>query len=259
MCIGFVAVHDVIHILFPPRLKPYIYIKIAAMKNLCFIVCALAASGLVAQENYTIKMTVKTEGLPQEYAAMGEQEIVTYVKGDQSKTEVNSMMFSSTVWYDGKTLTSLTDATGNKTGFTATKEELESDKDKKEEKPKITYVDEKKTIAGYECSKAIFTTTDKDKKNKETIVWYTEKIKTNPAQRKRPGRSMDFGDLKGHPLAMEMTQDYQGTEMKIVMTTTEVLTTPIDDSVFTVNTEGYKMMTYAEMKERMKTMGRGGN
>lgn len=223
------------------------------MKNSIAIALSLLVPAcFISQESYTMKMNVKTEGLPPEYAAYGEQDIVSYVKGDKSKTEVSSMMFNTTVLYDGNKLTSLTDAMGNKTGFTATKEELEADKEGKE-KPKIEYVDEKKTIAGYECSKAIVTSVDKDKKEHKTIVWYTDKIKSNPAHRRGAGRGMaDFSDLKGHPLAMEMTQDYQGSEMKIIMTTTEVKTDPIADSVFAVNTDGYKMMSYKEMREKMK-------
>jgi hypothetical protein len=224
------------------------------LATLCFSLSAL----LPAQDNYTIKMTVKTEGLPPEYAAYGEQEIVTWARGDKSKTEISSMMFNSTVWFDGNNLTSVTDAMGNRTGFTATKEELEAEKDKNETPPKIEYTSEKKTIAGYECTKAIVTNIDKGNKERKTIVWITEKIKTNPAQRRRSGggRSMpNLGDLKGHPLSMEMTTENMGSELKTVMTTTEVLTTPIDDSTFTPVTEGYKMMTYQEWKDRMKMSG----
>ena len=204
-----------------------------------------------------MKMNVKTEGLPPEYAAYSEQEIVTYMKGEKSKTEVSSMMFNTTVFYDGKTMTSLSDAMGNKTGFIATKEELEADNEKKESKPKIEYTTEKRNIAGYECTKAIITGLDKDKKETKTIAWVTDKIKYDNSHRKASRRNMaDLGDLKGHPLAMEMTQNYQGADMKIIMTTTEVNTNPIDESVFTINTEGYKMMSYKEMKEQMKAHGK---
>ena len=213
---------------------------------------------VTGQEAYTLKMTVKTEGLPAEYAAYGEQEITTYMKGDKTKTDVSSMMFNSTVYFDGKMMTSLSETMGNKTGFTATKEELETnDKGEKKEKPVIEYTNEKKMIAGYECTKAVVTTVGKDKKENKTIVWTTDKIKGNPSARRGGGRGgmVDLSDVKGHPLAMEMTQMNQGQEMKIIMTTTEVATTPLDDKIFIPNTEGYKMMTYKEMLEKQKTMG----
>ena len=96
------------------------------MKNLVLSLSILLAGfSAISQNNYSIKMSVRTEGLPPEYAAYGEQEIVTYVKGDYTKTEVSSMMFTSTVYSDGKTVTSLTDATGNKSAYKASKEEIE--------------------------------------------------------------------------------------------------------------------------------------
>jgi hypothetical protein len=229
------------------------------MKNIVVAFIALCMASVSAQENYTMKMSVRTEGLPPEYAAYGEQEIVTYMKGDRSRTDLSSMMMNSTVYYDGKLLTSLNDMMGEKSGFTATKEELEAaDKDKPATTPKIEYFDEKRTIAGYECKKAIITSEGKDKKEKKVTVWYTDKIKSDNGHRRAASRGMaDFGDLKGHPLAMEMTQMAQGNEMKIVMTTTEVVTTPIDDSVFKPATDGYQMMTYKEWQDKMKARQMG--
>jgi hypothetical protein len=220
----------------------------------------LTSAFALAQDNITVKMNVKVEGLPPEYAGFGEQEIVTYMKGDKHKTEMTSMMGSNITLYDGKKLTSLNEQMGNKTGFTATKEELDAEKSKdKDPKPKIEYTTDKKMIAGYECTKAILTSMGKDKKENKMIVWVTDKIK-RPETSKGGGRRgmMDMGDLKGYPLEMEMSQSQQGMDMKILMTTNEVITTPIDDSVFNVSTEGYKMMTYAEQKEMMKKqMGEG--
>ncbi len=51
--------------------------------------------------------------------------------------------------------------------------------------------------------------------------------------------------------------NFQGTEAKVVMTATEVSTAAIDDATFTVNTDGYKMMTYKEMMEKQKAMMQG--
>ena len=211
----------------------------------------------IAQDNYTVKMNMKIEGLPPEYAGFGEQEMINYVKGDKYKNEISSMMMTSVSAFDGTKLTSITEQMGNKSGYTATKEELDAaDKNEKPEaKPKIEYTTEKKTIAGYECTKAIVTSIGKDKKENKMSVWVTDKIKSNQAQgKKRGGRgmSMDLGDLKGYPLEMEMSQSQQGMDMKILISATEVSTTPIDDAIFTVNTDGYKMMSYKEMQEKMK-------
>jgi len=73
----------------------------------------------------------------------------------------------------------------------------------------------------------------------------------------RRGSGMNYGDLKGYPLAIEAAQNQGGMEMKVMMTATEVSTAAIDDAVFKPNTEGYKMMTYKEYMDKMKAMGGG--
>jgi hypothetical protein len=211
----------------------------------------------IAQDNYTVKMNMKIEGLPAEYAGFGEQEIINYIKGDKFKNEVNSMMMTSVSVFDGSVLTSITEQMGNKTGFRATKDELDAAEknDKPGAKPKIEYTKDVKTIAGYECTKAIVTSVGKDKKENKMNVWVTEKIKANQTTGKKSGgrgMMMDLGDLKGYPLEMEMSQSQQGMDMKILISASEVSTTPLEDAVFTVSTDGYKMMTYKEMQEKMK-------
>jgi hypothetical protein len=215
---------------------------------------------LNAQDNYTIKMSVKTEGMPDEYAAYGEQEITTWLKGEKSKMELSSMMFSSINYSDGKTITSLSESMGNKNGFTATKEEMETidGKEKEGEKPKIEYLTEKKTIAGYECTKAIIISINKDKTEDKMIVWFTDKIKSAALDAKKGKKGMfDFGDLKGFALCVEANKKFGGMEMKLIMTATEVRTTPIDDSVFKPVTDGYTMKSYKEYKESMRAMQGG--
>jgi hypothetical protein len=159
--------------------------------------------------------------------------------------------------FDGSVLTSITEQMGNKTGFRATKDELDAAEknDKPGAKPKIEYTKDVKTIAGYECTKAIVTSVGKDKKENKMNVWITEKIKANQTNGKKSGgrgMMMDLGDLKGYPLEMEMSQSQQGMDMKILISASEVSTTPLEDAVFTVSTDGYKMMTYKEMQEKMK-------
>lgn len=207
-----------------------------------------------SQENYTVKMKMKIDGLPPEYAGMAEQETVTQIKGEKSRTEVNGMMGTQIMVFDGKTQISLNDAMGNKTGFTATKEELEAASNSdKEAKPKVEYTTEKKTIAGYECTKAIVTSKDKDKKENKVTVWVTDKIKHDMKGRKGGGRNMmDFGDLKGYPLEIEMASNQGGMDMKILITATDISTAPIADDVFKVDTTGYKMYTYKEYQQKMK-------
>lgn len=220
----------------------------------------LATSFAFAQDDITVKMSLKVEGLPAEYAAMGESEIISYHKGDKSKEETSNMMGSSTTINDGKTTTMLNEQMGEKTGWTATKEELDAanSKEKGTDKPKIEYLTDKKTIAGYECTKAILTTIGKDKKEQKMTVWFTEKLKLNNSKAKnRRGPSMDFGDLKGRPLEIEMAMNQGGMDLKVFITSTEVSTAKLDDSIFKADVTGYKMATYKEVQEKMKTVEGG--
>jgi hypothetical protein len=233
------------------------------MKKLFLAATALLSLNLVSQDNYTIKMSVKVEGLPEEYAGMAENDIITYMKGEKSKTELTSMMMTQVSLNDGEKTTTLMEQMGNKTGWVVTKTEAEADEKKAankrgETKPVIEYVDDKKTIAGYECSKAIVTTTNKEKKEQKTIVWYTEKIKQPSSTGNKSGRrggmmgGADLSAIKGFPMQTEMSMNNQGMEMKVISTVTEVSTAAIDDKIFTIDTEGYKIMSYKELKESMK-------
>jgi len=225
------------------------------MKKLSIAAFVMIASLVSGQDNYTIKMNMKIEGLPAEYAAMGEQETVTYIKGEKHKTEVTGMMGTQVNSFDGKVYTVLIEQMGNKMGYRATKEEMDAAGDKNEQKPKVEYTTEKKTIAGYECTKAIVTTVEKDKSENKVTVWVTDKIKSDAARKK--GRGMvNLGDLKGYPLEMEMKKSAQGTDMKITITATEIKTDAVADSVFEINTDGYQMSTYKEAMDKMKGMGR---
>lgn len=230
------------------------------MKKLVVIASlALGFNVLNAQDAVTVKSSLKVEGLPEEYAGMAENDIVTYMKGEKSKTEITSMMGSQVYVNDGAMMTALIEQMGNKQGWTMTKAEMEADEKEnaaKNKKPTIEYTSDKKTIAGYECTKAIVTSLvgkDKEKKEVKTDVWFTDKIKMPGTSKNRSkGMGPDLSELKGYPMQMEMAMNQGGMEMKMITTVTEVDTKPIDDGVFKVSTEGYKMQTYKEMKEQMK-------
>lgn len=225
------------------------------MKKIIAALIAITSFSAFSQEDYTVKMSMKIEGLPPEYAGFGEQETITKIKGEKTRFEMSSMMMNSTTVFDGKLQTSITEAMGNKTGYTATKEEMDAiEKNNKSEKPKIEYTQEKKTIAGYECTKATVTNIGKEGKEMKAIVWVTDKIKSDLSNKKRMGgrSSMDLGDLKGYPLEIQMNTNQNGMDMKIVISATEVSTSPIDDSEFVLNTEGYKMVSYKDFMQKMQ-------
>ena len=168
------------------------------------------------------------------------------------------MMGGRTLLIDGEKMTSLNDRMGNKTGYTATRAELEeADKIKNNPKPKLNYTSEKKTIAGYECTKVVVTTL-REKEEMTSILWVTDKlnIKNNSLMRAQGGKDgLDLSELKGYPLAMEMNQSMNGQNLQMIMTATSVSAGPIDDAIFQLSTEGYRMMTYKEMMSRQSQTG----
>jgi GLPGLI family protein len=107
--------------------------------------------------------------------------------------------------------------------------------------PKINYLDETKTIAGYECKKAEYITLDEYDDEVTTIVFYTTAIG-------KPGMNWggSFHGLNGFP--MEYTIDT--TEGKITFTATEVKQKKIKDIEFLIPTD------YEEMSpEQFKSLG----
>lgn len=221
------------------------------MKKLFSTLAAVAFTALsftaTAQikEGYIVYET-KIEGLPPEQAAMGESETKVYFKNGKSLTEVNNMMMSMQMMVDDKGMLMLMDQMGNKIAMKQTKEEMEKEAAKNKDKdkdPKIEYTNETKTIAGYECKKAIITTVGKDKKEQKTDIWYCEKF-DNPNKTGEGRGGKMFKGLNGLPFEYKMDNG----PYKVLMTAKEVSTDPVSDSKFNLSTDGYKLMTADEMK-----------
>ncbi|MES2763697.1 MAG: hypothetical protein V4677_15890 [Bacteroidota bacterium] len=209
-------------------------------------VAALTALSLNAQiKEGTITYNMTLQGLsPEEAAMMGDMESVMSFKTGKSLTEASSIMGSSTFLFDETGMLMLQDQMGNKTGMKQTKEEMEKEAAKeKTADPKIEYTDETKTIAGYECKKAIVTVVTKDKKEEKMDVWYSDKFENTNKEGKGQGQDFRKG-LKGMPFEYGMSL---GT-LKIKFVAKSVSTDPVPDSKFVLSTEGYKMMTMDEMK-----------
>jgi len=199
------------------------------------------------KEGY-ILYDMKLEGLPPEQAAMiGDMETKVTFKNEKSLTEMTSMMFTNQTLTDEKGMTMLMEQMGNKIAVQQTKAEMEKEEAKSKDKPsdpKIEYIAESRTIAGYECKKAIITTiSGKDKKEEKVEMWYCDKFENPNKDGKGRGQSIMKG-LKGIPF------EYSGGQggMKFKMIAKEVSVDPISDSKFNLSTEGYKMMTMDELK-----------
>lgn len=211
-------------------------------------VVALSALSLNAQiKEGTITYNMTMEGLPPEQAAMiGDMELKSTFKTGKVLTEMSSMMFTNQTLVDDKGMVMLMEQMGNKIAIKQTKEEMEKEEAKVKDKPadpKIEYTAETKTIAGYECKKAIVTMVNKDKKEEKMDIWYSDKFENNNKEGKGQGQGFMKG-LKGMPF------EYAGGQggMKFKMVAKEVSVEPVADSKFELSTEGYKMMTMDELK-----------
>jgi GLPGLI family protein len=192
-----------------------------------------------------VTYSVAVEGLPPEQASMMKgMELTMTFKDKKSRAEFSSAMMTTITISDDNGSLTLMDGMGQKSYIKMSKADLEKDA-KKAAEPKITYTDEKMTIAGYECKKAIIEVKDQKGEMQKVNVWYTEKLPNNSA-----GRMMGaYKGLKGAPLEFDVSQG----PMKMKMTATKVSLSPVTDSQFVVSTDGY-----TEMKaEDLKKMGAG--
>ena len=209
-------------------------------------VLSVASVKAQIKEGY-ILYDMKLEGLPPEQAAMiGDMETKVTFKNGKSLMEMSSMMFTNQTLTDENGMVMLMEQMGNKMAVKQTKAEIEKEEAKQKDKmadPKIEYFNETKTIAGYECKKAIITTVDKDKKEMKTEMWYSDKFENPNKEGRGRGQSIMKG-LKGVPF------EYSGGQggMKFKMVAKEVSVQPVADSKFSLSTDGYKMLTMDELK-----------
>ncbi|HKC69719.1 MAG TPA: hypothetical protein VKG26_15885 [Bacteroidia bacterium] len=217
------------------------------MKKILLTVVAIAGlfTAQAQIKEGTVTYSVAVDGAPAEQAAMMKgMELTIAFKDTKSRVDFSmSMMTSTTVSDDNGSLT-LTDGMGMKTFTKLSKADVDKES-KKNPDPKITYTEEKKTIAGYECKKAIVEVKDQKGETQKVNVWYTDKLPNNSG-----GRMASFKGLKGAPLEFEMNQG----PMKMKMTATKVSLAAIPDSQFKLSTDGY-----TEMKmEDLQKMRQGG-
>lgn len=218
------------------------------IKFLSLAVALISVVSLNAQiKEGSVLYDMKIEGLPPEQAAMmGDMETKVTFKNGKSLTEVNSMMFTQQMSADENGMVMLMEQMGNKIAVKQTKAEMEKEEAKSKDKPadpKVEYFDDVKTIAGYECKKAIVTVVDKDKKENKVELWYSDKFENPNKEGKGKGQNVMKG-IKGMPFEYSTTMG----PMKIKMVAKEVSTDPVADSKFVLSTDGYKMMTTEELK-----------
>ena len=159
-----------------------------------------------------------------------------YLKGNMSRSEMSSALFSSTTIHDAKTGTAvvLREVSGQKLLIRMTAADWQ---EKNARYKGITFnnTGETKEIAGYKCIKAEAKMSD----GSTFIVYYTPDIIPENKE-----YDYHFRDLNGLPLEYELTQ----RNLNIRYTVSRINMNPVAASKFDVPTSGYREMTYEESK-----------
>jgi len=160
-----------------------------------------------------------------------------YLKGNLSRSELSSALFSSTTIHDSKTGAAvvLREVSGQKLLIRMTPENW-IEKNKKYQGIKFTNTNETKIIAEYTCMKAEATLSDG---STFTVYYTTDIIPENKEY------DFQFKNLNGLPLEYELTQG----KLKIKYTVTKINLNPVPASKFDIPKGGYREMTYEESKK----------
>lgn len=160
-----------------------------------------------------------------------------YIKGNMSRSEMVSALFSSTTIHDSKTGAAvvLREVSGQKLLIRMTAQNW-TEKNKRYNGITFTNTPETKTIAGYKCTKATATLTD----GTVFTVYYTSDI--IPENR---DYDYQFRNLNGLPLEYELVQG----KLTIKYTVSSINMNPVPVSKFDLPKSGYREMTYEESKK----------
>lgn len=161
-------------------------------------------------------------------------QFVVLLKGPQSRTELQTRIFSTTYIQDARnhTAVALREISGQKILIRLTTENVQ-ERDQKYRSLKFSFDAEKKVIAGYPCQKASAQLAD----GTQLEVYYTEDLVPE-------NKEYDplFSQVPGLPLAWTLRQPRQVLLYRI----NKINFNPVPASRFDIPTSGYREMTYAE-------------
>ena len=198
---------------------------------------------MVGQGKIVFEISYPNSQLDQQTLAMMPTESVLYFKGNMSRSEIQMGIGSTAIISDhklGETIT-LMDMLGNKSAIKSTKLDAEAERSSNN-KPTVELKSDTKVIAGYNCKKAVVSTTGRNG-GLTFDVWYTNELMA---------RNSFDSELEGiNGFMLEFQTEQNGMTMK--MTAKSVEEQQVDDSKFMLP-EGYTVMT----KEQFKQMYKGG-
>lgn len=163
--------------------------------------------------------------------------MTVYLKGNMSRSEMVSALFSSTTIHDSKTGSAvvLREVSGQKLLIRMTAENW-AEKNKRYEGISFTNTSETKVIAGYNCTKAEAKLGDG---TTFTVYYTTDIIPENKEY------DYQFRSLNGLPLEYELVQG----KLTIKYTVSKINLNPVPASKFDLPKTGYREMTYEESKK----------
>jgi GLPGLI family protein len=212
---------------------------------LSLLACLAFLANGVSQNKFegVIAYSMSIDGLPPEAEQMmKDMETKVYIKGEKSRSETISAFQSTIVISDNvkKESTVYMDMMGKKLMI---KSKMEDPKDSKTPDIKIKYLNDKKTIIGYNCKNAEVTMKGDDGKELTTIVWYTEEIKAD--------FNAGYKGLKGVPMEYDLNNGGQ----TIKMTCKAYQKESVPDSKFDPLT-GYTETTKEDFNKMLQGMGK---
>ncbi|HTE23400.1 hypothetical protein [Flavitalea sp.] len=160
-----------------------------------------------------------------------------YLKGNLSRSEMVSALFSSATIHDSRTGSAvvLREVSGQKLLIRLSPDNW-SQKNKRYDGITFTNTNETKQIAGYNCIKAEAKLSD----GSTFIVYYTPEIVPE-----NKDYDYQFKNLNGLPLEYELSQG----KFRIKYTVSRINLNPVPASRFDVPKTGYREMTYEESKQ----------
>lgn len=160
-----------------------------------------------------------------------------YLKGNMSRSEMVSALFSSTTIHDSKSGTAvvLREVSGQKLLIRMTESDWQK-KNSRYEGITFTNTGETKEIAGYKCTRAVAKMND----GSVFYVYYTTDIIPENKE-----YDYHFRNLNGLPLEYELTQ----RNLTIRYTVSKINLNPVPAAKFDIPTSGYREMTYEESKK----------
>jgi GLPGLI family protein len=221
-------------------------IHVLEMKRLAYILPALVAVMLSLQLSAQKKLTEATIAYdivintnntkPQAADLLDGATSVIYLKGNSSRSEMVSSLGTQATIIDGKTgdVSVLKDYGDQKYIIKMTPAEWK-ESNRKYEGVNFTYLEEYKTIAGYNCQKAIGKLSD----GSTFTVYFTKELV--PVNK-------DFQYLNKNLPGLAMQYEATLGKLMVTYTVASILFNPVPQAKFDLPKSGYRVMTYSESR-----------